>query len=1672
MQYERFESKVIKVANFLKLISKHMAKIIVAGSVLLLAIAALLFSKGIVLGSESYPTLITYGEELGYKAKAFLSKVTYEYRNSSGGDWTAEVPVSPGDYQVRAVAKALFGYRYGDGEDFTIAKKEVTVTVSDKAMIYGDDFLVTADMAYNDKVVCDAFEYNKDKTKVTVNVNSIHAYDEDGNDVSDRYVFSTTEKSIVYNKRKITIKTSDATKTYDGTPLKSEAYEIVSGTLAYDDKITLTFTENPTNAGTAKNSFTYKIKNKDGVDVTEFYSVTSLPGNLTINKRDITISTASNTQQYNGTSHTVKKYEIVGDGALLSSHKLLCEDWVVAIDAGETKNTFTPKIVDGGNNSVTDNYNVIFNAGIIKITPKPLTITTSSENRFYSGEYWSNTSVTTSGLVSGDEILVSSGTEIKYVGSTENLVSFTVHNASRKRDVTANYTPTFVKGTLSVDPRPITIVSESASWIYNGEELSAPYAYASDSKGMGIVDNHYIVVTSSTKVKNVTSGVKNIIVAEIHENGEDVSENFAISYSYGTLKVSKRDLYVTTATAEQYFNKEPLCSTEAELFNQVEGDTIVVTKSTSITYPSTVYNEFIEYDIIDKNNQSVKNNYNVIFTKGTLTVHKRPVTVITASATKVYDGTPLRAEGWVVAEDSICDLLPGDKIVGTTTGSQTDAGESPNYYSGSVLVYSSKNENLTPYYDITPICGTLTVTPRRIVVQTQDGEAMYDDKNHSFTTAKLILLGESYDLVSGHKIKTVSYTVFRDAVIEADNILEVGVYRNNTPVTHNYEIEYVYGKVTITPRPITVKTGSISVMYDDKEHYNSSVSVVSGTYGLVSGHKITNVTPTMYVDSVIDGDNVVFFSIVRSSGEDVTANYDISYKYGRVNITPRPITIELYGYSGIYDGLPHGERFTVKKTQYGLCNGHYVDIDENTLAKDVMKNADNPAMALVISGDRDVTANYNITYVRGKITIDPRTVYIETESMSWPYDAKPHKHEEYRVVGSSFVSFHTVMVSNATTITNVGIKDNVLGLTVFDEYNRDVTSNYDIVTRKYGILEITGSDYNPDNPDNDHSGGGGGGQLSDKGTIGISGGQLSTDGTIGAPELDADDGESAVLYYVTSTSGGTVYFKLKSFGAYKGQSWAEAKEYAQHFDGLGAYYLSTKSLAGSGVSESFMSITSLYNQYILPYYSDGGDTPQVSDVYVRGDASKQYSVNFYNSSYKNGMTVPAELREFESNYNEFVRQYLAIDSETLAFMNELIAENGFDAKDPDVLNKVASYVQNAASYSLLYNRDLDKSPNIAVAFLRDYKEGICQHYATSATMLFRALGIPARYTVGFVADIKAGEICEIRAQQAHAWVEVYISGFGWVNVEVTGGGAGGIGGGIGDGTGDGDSQEPPKEPEKIYITPISQYKEYDGLPLYAKNEISELDPVLSRLLAAGYTYEVTVGGVLYGRGVTNCYVESFRLYDPQGNEVTEEYNIIYNEGILEISSGIIKIYLYEKRFEYSGTKHYYGAQEYAVVSMPSGIKFVLNSVNISMTNVGTLTSNEINQSITDYLNFSVYKNGSTTDISENYTVMVVNWGDQGEYIPFEIIKRTITITTASQTKKYDGSPLTNNSFYVSYGELADGHKINLDVIGTITAVGISHNTVNKESLIIFDSNGIDLTANYEVVIIPGKLEVI
>ncbi len=72
-------------------------------------------------------------------------------------------------------------------------------------------------------------------------------------------------------------------------------------------------------------------------------------------------------------------------------------------------------------------------------------------------------------------------------------------------------------------------------------------------------------------------------------------------------------------------------------------------------------------------------------------------------------------------------------------------------------------------------------------------------------------------------------------------------------------------------------------------------------------------------------------------------------------------------------------------------------------------------------------------------------------------------------------------------------------------------------------------------------------------------------------------------------------------------------------------------------------------------------------------------------------------------------------------------------------------------------------------FLFDGKEGYCSYYASAMCILVRISGIPARYVEGFVLP---GESTEdgyyyVTNNNAHAWVEVYFEGIGWVTFEPT-----------------------------------------------------------------------------------------------------------------------------------------------------------------------------------------------------------------------------------------------------------------------------------------------------------------
>lgn len=72
-------------------------------------------------------------------------------------------------------------------------------------------------------------------------------------------------------------------------------------------------------------------------------------------------------------------------------------------------------------------------------------------------------------------------------------------------------------------------------------------------------------------------------------------------------------------------------------------------------------------------------------------------------------------------------------------------------------------------------------------------------------------------------------------------------------------------------------------------------------------------------------------------------------------------------------------------------------------------------------------------------------------------------------------------------------------------------------------------------------------------------------------------------------------------------------------------------------------------------------------------------------------------------------------------------------------------------------------------FLFDTREGFCEHYASSFTVLMRSAGIPARVVTGYQGGYwsQLGNYLLLRYSDAHAWTEVWLRGRGWVRVDPT-----------------------------------------------------------------------------------------------------------------------------------------------------------------------------------------------------------------------------------------------------------------------------------------------------------------
>jgi transglutaminase-like putative cysteine protease len=103
-------------------------------------------------------------------------------------------------------------------------------------------------------------------------------------------------------------------------------------------------------------------------------------------------------------------------------------------------------------------------------------------------------------------------------------------------------------------------------------------------------------------------------------------------------------------------------------------------------------------------------------------------------------------------------------------------------------------------------------------------------------------------------------------------------------------------------------------------------------------------------------------------------------------------------------------------------------------------------------------------------------------------------------------------------------------------------------------------------------------------------------------------------------------------------------------------------------------------------------------------------------------------------------------------------------------DKVLAIQRHFHSDGFQYSTDVEvnDSADALLAFLTQTKAGFCQQYATAMAVLVRELGIPARIAVGYQAGtLQDDETYLVQTRDAHAWVEVFFEGYGWLQFEPT-----------------------------------------------------------------------------------------------------------------------------------------------------------------------------------------------------------------------------------------------------------------------------------------------------------------
>jgi transglutaminase-like putative cysteine protease len=233
------------------------------------------------------------------------------------------------------------------------------------------------------------------------------------------------------------------------------------------------------------------------------------------------------------------------------------------------------------------------------------------------------------------------------------------------------------------------------------------------------------------------------------------------------------------------------------------------------------------------------------------------------------------------------------------------------------------------------------------------------------------------------------------------------------------------------------------------------------------------------------------------------------------------------------------------------------------------------------------------------------------------------------------------------------------------------------------------------------------------------------------------------------------YWRNAAFGAYTGAGWRPAAP-------AEALPLS---VAGRYPLQQRFDIVAPHSRALFAV-----NHPVSASVTLSADGFAQGGVSSYTVTSLATRVTATELITASTDYPAAIATvYRQLPEALPARVRELAARLSDGATTPYAK---AVRIQNYLRANYPYRLDAPATPagrDAVDYFLFEAPGGFCSHYASAMAVLLRAVEVPARVVTGFAMGRYDYErnAWRVPASAAHAWVEVYFPGYGWVEFEPT-----------------------------------------------------------------------------------------------------------------------------------------------------------------------------------------------------------------------------------------------------------------------------------------------------------------